>query len=181
MGVERAFFFLFQIPHCVRLGTLKQCMKIVIFYLLVHCFFFYLPSSLVIGILITVLWAKLWNKETNITFSPKFSGKNMIRYTQGIASTTFLYKWIRDLQYEWLEFILIINCFLFYHGLIISHTAFNFLTKAGLFFMVIYTKSLFTWNFQLSKLCLIFIFLHNNFSSVFLLSGEDFTFNNWYI
>lgn len=44
------FFFLFQIPHCVRLGTLKQCMKIVIFYLLVHCFFFYLPSSLVIGI-----------------------------------------------------------------------------------------------------------------------------------
>lgn len=76
---------------------------------------------------------------------------------------------------------MIINCFLFYHGLIISHTAFNFLTKAGLFFMVIYTKSLFTWNFQLSKLCLIFIFLHNNFSSVFLLSGEDFTFNNWYI
>lgn len=44
------FFFLFQIPHCVRLGTLKQCMKIVILYLLVHCFFFYLPSSLVIGI-----------------------------------------------------------------------------------------------------------------------------------
>lgn len=55
-------------------------------------------------------------------------------YTQGIASTTFLYQWIRDLQYEWLEFVLNISSL----GLIISHAAFNFLTKAGLVFMVIY-------------------------------------------
>lgn len=39
------FFFLFQIPHCVRLGTLKQCMKIVIF-LFVGTLFLLLPPKL---------------------------------------------------------------------------------------------------------------------------------------
>lgn len=48
-GCRKGGFFPFQIPHCVRLGTLKQWIN-VIFYLLVNCFFFYLPSSQVIGI-----------------------------------------------------------------------------------------------------------------------------------